>query len=1395
MNQNFDEPPPPHDELDAQLRRWHEANRAQALSGRARLMNAIAQHSSRAPYRPIAGRIGLRQRLTAAAVLMLFVIGGMVLLSLPPSQAGACDTVMVPDGGRLDAFTPRGDLLGPCPLAHTDVVADVSGPFSRVAVTQTYTNTYTQKVEAVYTFPLSHRAAVDRMTMTVRTPEGDRVVQGEVKERTLARQMYEAARESGYVASLLEQERPNIFTQSVANIEPGATVIVEIGYVETLQSRDGVFSFDFPTVVGPRYIPGNAASPGSLPTGLSGRPGICLLGPAAIEVGADAPSTAPTAAQLSSWLAGAVAIAPPGTEWMQRPGATPEEVRSAFTAAYANGSKETGALYADGTGQINGRWFFIPTAVANDPGTGFAPGTNQVPDAARITPMPVPPPTRAGHDISIEVRINTGGAAILGVDSELHHIIEEPGYAAGSPARRAVKLASGSEIPNRDFVLNWRVAGDAIAEGFFTHATPFFMSGPAMMVKREDWGSTDDASTWVDTDGYFTLVLSPPARMEAKDVRAREVIFVLDTSGSMSGFPIEKAKEVMSKAIGALRAQDTFNLITFSGDTHILWEQCRTGTPENIAAAQAIVDGQRGGGGTEMMAAINAALVQTAAGGAAQLDPLALANLPADGREVELVAAMTAVTQDGNGQTAVSVSPQLSIPLGLSVALPTVLQPEGVQLILKGQWLTRDGQRLLQVREASFAHDRPGAPMRICVFMTDGYVGNDEAIIQAVADNARTTRVFSFGIGNSVNRYLLDGMARAGRGAVDYVLLSSDAEAAVNTLTKRIQTPVLTDVSVAFEGLEVRDCVPAMNALPDLFDVTPLIINGRYNRSGAGTIVVRGTTAAGPWEKRIAVETPPLADGNPVAPTLWARSRVDQLLDGHLDEAQTNSLSAELRRQIIALGERYSIMTPLTSFVAVEKARVTVGGRAVLVAVPIELPQGTRWEGFFGPLHAPVRPITDSRHGALHAWAENARQNAPVWFDIDADGLSERVEVESLALLGDIPAVADSLERYRSAVAGDPTAGKPTSSSLSARGDRLGAIALGERSESFGFKHAQGGVGELGSQGRTSLVSDNGRMAGGMAAPARPGLPSSGGTFAGVAVVVQSGGVGGGGGGSGGLVGGSVVDGTTTGTSLHFLAPSVTPAAPAEAGPGASKAAARRGAVDPAAVSAPPPPPAPVAIDPAQWSTYDIRDLVGFGVDAQADVERQAVELVVRMQEASDKARWIDQGGADAAWTAHDGVLLVLAPKVIHKQIAAFLRAEREAATRSAAGDPQLVEHALKVRGATPSSDRVFEPAELDALWDRLDDGLLMLALCGRVPAEQLDESPLGILVAIRLSDTSTHTLDALALRGFARDAVSEPTRVAVGRLRREFLDDAALSDGVERIAPLAPGSMKPAVE
>ncbi len=647
----------------------------------------------------------------AGRYLTLLALFGVALaLGLAASKRSTVAASAVTEG-MLRAVDGEGNPTGLCPLRHTDVKAVVAGFLARVTVTQEFENPFRDKIEAVYTFPLPQNAAVDDMTLTV----GERVVKGKIKRREEAQAIYQAARAAGHVAGLLDQERPNIFTQSVANIMPGEKVKVTINYVETLKYEDGTYEFVFPMVVGPRYIPG---------------------------------------------------------------------------------------------------------AAVGKQGGGWSQDTDRVPDASRITPPVTPKDARAGHDISIEALVDAG-VPIRQLRSTLHDI----DVRRIDSSAALVRLKDKAVIPNKDFILKYEVGGGAIQDGLLAH-------------RGKD-------------DGFFMLLLQPPERVAVEDVTPKELVFVLDTSGSMSGFPIEKAKETMKLALDGLYPQDTFNLITFSGDTHILFPEPVRATAENLRKAQEFLASRSGSGGTEMMTAIRAAL------------------------------------------------------------------------------------------EPSDSQDH----VRIVCFMTDGYVGNDMEIISEVQKHPNA-RVFSFGIGSSVNRFLLDKMAEHGRGEVEYVTLNDDGSAAARRFHERIRKPLLTDISIDWSSLPVTDVYP--KRIPDLFSAKPLFLYGRFTREAHGTIQLNGRLAGRPFTRRIAVDFPRSEPQFDVLATLWARTRIDDLMGDDYEGIQRGNARTDIREQITQLGLQYRLMTQFTSFVAVEEVTITDGGQPRRIEVPVEMPQGVSYEGVFG---------------------------------------------------------------------------------------------------------------------------------------------------------------------------------------------------------------------------------------------------------------------------------------------------------------------------------------------------------------------------------------------------------------------------------------------------------------
>jgi Ca-activated chloride channel homolog len=615
--------------------------------------------------------------------------------------------------GELQAVDSSGKSLGECPLKHTTVKAEVTGFLSRVTVTQEFENSFQEKIEALYTFPLPQAAAVDDMTMIV----GERTVKGKIMRREEAQAAYDAAKSNGQVASLLNQERPNIFTQAVANIMPGEKVTVIISYVETLKYENGTYEFVFPMVVSPRYIPSDSAEAQGEVSQVDVTPGDATQGEA-------------------------------------------------------------------------------PTK------------TESVPDAARLSPPMMPEDMRAGHDISIEIALDAG-VPLDGFNSPTHEIeTERP-----DDRRAIVHLKDKSTIPNKDFVFKYDVAGRRIEDALLSHRT--------------------------NNEGFFTLILQPPDSVAVEDVTPKELVFVLDTSGSMQGFPFEKARETVNLALDHLNPQDTFNLITFSGDTHVLFNQPRYATPENLRKAKEFLDSRKSDGGTEMMKAIRAALK------------------PSDGQ----------------------------------------------------------------------------ARLRIACFMTDGQVGDDMAIIAEV-QKYKNARVFSMGFGSAPNRFLLDKMAEAGRGEVEYVTPNEDGSSSARRFFERVRNPLLTDISIEWAGVSVKDVYP--KAIPDLFSAKPLILAGRYSQGGSGMIRLKGKLAGQDFAREIPVNLPEAEARHDVLAALWARRRIDDLMMQDMNGMQSGQMGKDLRESITSLGLQYRLMTQFTSFVAVEDRVVTGGEGPRRVEVPAE---------------------------------------------------------------------------------------------------------------------------------------------------------------------------------------------------------------------------------------------------------------------------------------------------------------------------------------------------------------------------------------------------------------------------------------------------------------------------
>ncbi|HBA62150.1 MAG TPA: trypsin [Elusimicrobia bacterium] len=234
--------------------------------------------------------------------------------------------------------------------------------------------------------------------------------------------------------------------------------------------------------------------------------------------------------------------------------------------------------------------------------------------------------------------------------------------------------------------------------------------------------------------------------------------------------------------------------------------------------------------------------------------------------------------------------------------------------------------------------------LRIVLFMTDGFIGNEAQILAFTKEHLNNSRIFPLGVGSSPNRYLLEEMAVLGKGSVQYVRQNEKADKVEKIIEKfydRISRPVLTDLSVDWNGLDARDLSPEF--IPDLFAGQPLLLHARYVKSGSAPVTIKGKLRGKPWKMTVNVKLPETEAANAAMGPLWARARITDL-----ERLSLKREDADARERIIGLALEHKLVTRYTSFVAVDESTASAGKKPMLVPVEAELPEGTQYEGFFG---------------------------------------------------------------------------------------------------------------------------------------------------------------------------------------------------------------------------------------------------------------------------------------------------------------------------------------------------------------------------------------------------------------------------------------------------------------
>ena len=406
------------------------------------------------------------------------------------------------------------------------------------------------------------------------------------------------------------------------------------------------------------------------------------------------------------------------------------------------------------------------------------------------------PDTISKDRVAINIDLEAG-AAIPHLYSRTHKI-----HVSGEENKKSIALADGRTIDNRDFVLRYQLAGKNTQPAFLTYKD--------------------------SKDGYFSLWIEPPASPKSHDITAREMVFVLDTSGSMSGLPIDASKAFMRHALKNLRSKDYFRIIRFSNNASEFTSGPVRATPNNINNGLNYVNSLTANGGTEIPNAIRQA----------------------------------------------------------------------------------------------FSVSQPDRTLRIVVFLTDGYIGNESEVLKLITGTIGDARIYAFGVGTSVNRFLLSEMGRKGRGFARFMDPTEDAEEVALELAGKLESPVLTDINIDWGGLKVSEMTPGV--IPDLFAGDSIRVLGKIEGNGTHTVQVKGRVRG--REASLPVQAV-LSDGksketsSPI-PQIWARSQIADHM-GQINSPNnfktTHLSNDELKQKVIHLGLKHSLTTRWTSFVAVSR--------------------------------------------------------------------------------------------------------------------------------------------------------------------------------------------------------------------------------------------------------------------------------------------------------------------------------------------------------------------------------------------------------------------------------------------------------------------------------------------
>ena len=619
-------------------------------------------------------------------ILLLIIIVSVVLVPFAQSNSFyvkeqlQTDNVLI-HGPTLIFEHPNKAIRATLPI---DIQAniEINGLVAYAEINQTFINPYAIALEGKYQFPLPENSAVKQLIIKM----GDKEIIGKIMEKKSAKVLYQKVKKQGRKASLVEQHRPNLFTNKIANIPAQSTVVVTLKFIMPISFSNGKFTLRLPLAFTQRY-------------------------------------------QSKSTLHS------PEHSYKQWP--------ESFNVLDPNSSNTDSLSVARSKSSIN-------------------------------------------------IQLNSG-IPITAIFSDSHKIKSR---ALNSDQNAYfITLDKTPAVSSKNVDLSWQLLASNQPQ----------MSSFTQEISGE----------------HYTLLTFFPPKTEVAKVIARDVIFIIDTSGSMQGGSMEQAKASLQLALLQLNNKDSFNIIAFDDDTELLFPITQMASEQIINKAQLFIDDLNADGGTEMYRPLSNALMMKK-------------------NEVQSIKAM-----------------------------------------------------------------------RQIIFITDGAVANEFELMQLLNTAQGNFRLYTVGIGAAPNGYFMKKAAQFGRGSYVFIQNNHEVQQKITHFMTKISQPAISNINLTLESQVLQQVEVYPKKLPDLYFGEPLQI-ALKSQFPITSVQLTGDTASTPWYQSLMIDDRESSKG---ISSLWARRKIESLLDSLVIGANKE----EVKSQVIATSLTHQIISPYTSFIAVEK--------------------------------------------------------------------------------------------------------------------------------------------------------------------------------------------------------------------------------------------------------------------------------------------------------------------------------------------------------------------------------------------------------------------------------------------------------------------------------------------